>query len=157
MICHCTRMLLQLATLLLWRIAWGQKKRLFISFSLINEANEKKSLFRKKSNTMEAFKKTKKNSLGWKFARYGGDFNTETKNLESHVKTYSCELYVCVRKKKFEFREVSHTHGIFQLLLLKLLLRFFKRGKLVKKSCWKKWSFLTRLLLLLWRTRRTIL
>ena len=40
--------------------AWGQKKRLFISFSLINEANEKKVSFSEKSNTMEAFKKPKK-------------------------------------------------------------------------------------------------
>ena len=49
-------------------------------------------------------------------------------NLESRVKTYSCELYVCVCEKKVEFREVSHTHGIFQLLLLKLLLRFLSEG-----------------------------
>ena len=157
MICHCAvYMFVASASHAVALKAWGQKKRLFISFSLINEANEKKSLFRKNQILWRLSRKRKK-SLGWKFARYGPDFNTETKNLESHVKTYSCELYVCVCEKKFEFREVSHTHGIFQLLLLKLLLRFFKRGKLVKKILLKKVKLLTRVLLLLWRTRRSML
>ena len=46
MICHCTvYMYVASASHAVALKAWGQKKRLFISFSLINEANEKKSPF----------------------------------------------------------------------------------------------------------------